>query len=98
MNGRVQITLDVETYRRARAKAADLGISFAEFVRRALARDLDKPKPKPDMSVFFDLGASDVPTNVARDKDRLIGEAFWEEHLRSIERKSPSRAAKRARR
>lgn len=98
MNARTQITLDPETQRRARAKAAELGISFAEYIRRVIARDLEKPKPKPDMSVFFDLGASDVPTNVARDKDKLIGEAFWEDHLKSIEPKPSGRIAKRARR
>ncbi|HEY2186010.1 MAG TPA: hypothetical protein VGH39_13525 [Xanthobacteraceae bacterium] len=34
MNIRSQISLDPELQRRAQAKAADLGISFAEYVRR----------------------------------------------------------------
>jgi hypothetical protein len=84
MNARTQITMDPEMQRRAQAKAAELGISFAEYVRRVIARDLGEPKPKGDISILFDLGASGEPTNIARDKDRLLGEAVWQEHLRKI--------------
>ena len=34
MNARTQITLDPAMQRRARAKAAEFGISFAEYVRQ----------------------------------------------------------------
>jgi hypothetical protein len=84
MNARTQITMDPEMQRRAHAKAAELGISFAEYVRRLVASDLGEPKPKVDISVIFDLGASDVPTNIARDKHKMIGDALWEDHLRSV--------------
>jgi hypothetical protein len=87
MNARTQITLDPQTQRRAQAKAADLGISFAEYVRRLLAQDLDQPKPKADISVVFDLGASDEPTDIARDKDKMVGDAVWEEYLGDMGRK-----------
>lgn len=45
---RTQISLEPETYERARAEADRLGISFAELVRRAIARllagrDADHP-------------------------------------------------------
>src|SRR5215813_4087264 len=93
MNARTQITLDPELQRRAHAKAAELGISFAEYVRRLLASDLGEPKPRVDISAIFDLGASDEPTNIARDKDKLIGEAVWENFLRKTGRK-PRRRAK----
>jgi hypothetical protein len=56
MNGRTQITMDPEMQRRAHAKAADLGISFAEYIRRVEANDLGEPNPKLDVSVIFDLG------------------------------------------
>ena len=82
MNARTQITLDMATQRRAQAKAAELGISFAEYVRRLVAEDLGGPRPKADISVVFNLGASDRPTNVARDKDRLVAEALLEDHSR----------------
>ncbi len=73
--------------RRAQAKAADLGISFAEYMRRLVANDLGEPKPKTDISIIFDLGASSEPTDIARDKDKMIGEAAWEEHLRDMGRR-----------
>jgi hypothetical protein len=76
--------MDPEMQRRAHAKAADLGISFAEYVRRLVANDLGEPRPSVDVSVIFDLGASAEPTNVARDKHRMIGEAAWDDHVRSL--------------
>jgi hypothetical protein len=87
MNARTQITLDPQTQRRGQAKAAELGISFAEYVRRLLAQDLDQAKPKADISVVFDLGASDEPTDIARDKDKMVGDAVWEEYLGDMGRK-----------
>jgi hypothetical protein len=74
--------------RRARAKAAALGISFAEYVRRLVSDDLGAPRPKPDISIVFDLGASGEPTNIARDKDKMIGEAVWQEYLRKTGRRA----------
>lgn len=87
MNARTQITLDPELRRRAHAKAAELGISFAEYVRRLVANDLGESKPRMDISAVFDLAASGEPTNIARDKDKMIGEAVWDEYLRSTGRK-----------
>ena len=83
MSARTQITLDRSLQRRAYAKAAELGISFAEYVRRLLAKDLGDPTAKADISAVFDLGASDEPTNIARDKHALLDMAAWEDHPRS---------------
>jgi hypothetical protein len=96
MNARTQITIDPELQRRAQTKAAELGISFAEYVRRLLADDLGEPTPKADISLVFDLGASAEPTDIARDKDELIGEAIWNEHVRKTGRKSRRRAQPKA--
>src|SRR5687767_7528944 len=85
MNARTQITMDPEMQRRAQAKAAELGISFAEYVGRVVDRGIGKPKPKVDISAIFDLGASDEPTDIARDKDKLIGEALWQNYLRETQ-------------
>jgi hypothetical protein len=87
MNARTQITMDPDLQRRAQARAEELGISFAEYVRRLLASDLGEPKPKADISIIFDLGASDEPTDIARDKDRMIDEAVWEDYVRKTGRK-----------
>lgn len=81
MNARTQITMDPETQRRAHARAAALGISFAEYVRRLVRQDLGEENPKADISVIFDLVTKGEPTDIARDKDRLIGDAVWEEYL-----------------
>jgi hypothetical protein len=87
MNARTQITMDSELRRRARAKAAQLGISFAEYIRRLVAGDLGERKPKADISIMFDLVDEGPPTDIARDKDKMIGEAVWQEYLRDTGRK-----------
>jgi hypothetical protein len=87
MNARTQITMDPEMRRRARAKAAELGISFAEYVRRLVNNDLGEPKPKFDITQIFDLVQDGPVTNIARDKDKLIGDAVWEDYLRSTGRR-----------
>jgi len=91
MNARSQITMDPEMQRRAHAKAAELGISFAEYVRRLVARDLgdERPKPKADISMIFDLIDEGPPTDIARNKDKMIGEAVWANYLRKVGRRPP---------
>jgi hypothetical protein len=85
--------MDPELQRRAQAKATELGISFAEYIRRLVADDLGTPKPKPDISILFDLGASREPTDIARDKDKMIGEAVWQDYLRKTGRKPRRRSS-----
>jgi Antitoxin ParD len=71
---RMQISLTPEDHRRARARAAALGISVAEYVRRLLARDLGERSGRSDPQALFDLGDSGG-SDVARNKHRYIGEA-----------------------
>jgi hypothetical protein len=87
MNARTQITMDPEMQRRAQAKAAELGISFAEYMRRLVAQDLGEPKPKADTSIMFDLIDEGPPTDIARNKDKMIGEAVWDNYLRKMGRR-----------
>lgn len=79
---RTQIALDSEDHRRAKRRASEQGISLAEYVRRAVRHDLGEPqRPKADISEIsglFDSGGSDI----AKHKDRYIGEAVEAEHLR----------------
>jgi len=98
MNARTQITMDPEMQRRAQAKAAELGISFAEYVRRLVADDLGGHKPRADISSIFDLVDEGPPTNIARDKDKMIGEAVWQDYLRKTGRKPRRAQAKSVRR
>jgi hypothetical protein len=86
MNARTQITMDPGLQRRAQARAAELGISFAEYVRRLVAEDIGAPKPKADISGLFDLIDEGPPTDIARDKDKMIGEAVWQDYRRDVGR------------
>jgi hypothetical protein len=98
MNARTQITMNPALQRQAQAKAAELGISFAEYVRRLVSDDLAEsaPQRKADISEIFDLVDDGPVTDIARDKDKLIGEAVWGDYLGSVGRK-PRGAAKRSR-
>lgn len=71
---RTQLSFDAEALRRARERAAQLGISLAEYVRRLVNRDLGEPAQKADPSVLFNLGDSGG-SDIARDKDEMVGEA-----------------------
>ena len=80
MPSRVQITVDPEVAHRAQERARAHGLSFAEYVRRLIAKDLGEPEVSADPSVIFDLIKGGEHTDVAHDKDRLIGEAIAEDH------------------
>lgn len=79
---RTQVSLDSELQRRARERAAQLGISFAEYVRRLVDEDLGSTEQRASPALVLKLGRSDG-SNVARDKDAMIGEAVEAEFLRS---------------
>jgi hypothetical protein len=75
MMARTQISLTPEDHRLARRRASELGISFAEYVRQLVRKDLGEPlRPNVDVSVLFDLGDSGG-SDIARHKDEYIGEA-----------------------
>ena len=86
MNVRTQITLDPELQRRAHTRAEQLGISFAEYVRRLVANDLGEPRPKVHISAIFNLVKDGPRTNIAKDKDKMLGDAVWQEYLRKTGR------------
>lgn len=72
---RTQISLDSEAHRKARQRAGELGVSFAEYVRRLVDADLgEPPRTVIDIDAVFDLGHGG-DTDVARAKDRMVGEA-----------------------
>ncbi len=45
-------------------------------------QDLGAARSKADISVVLNLVDEGPPTNVARDKDKMIAEAVWKEHWR----------------
>ena len=85
MMSRTQITLDPEIQRRARQRASDLGVSLAEYVRRLVARDLGSAQTKAAPVLVFDLGSSGG-SDIAKDKDAMIAEAFVSTHTNSRRR------------
>jgi hypothetical protein len=82
MMSRTQITLENEMQRRARQRASDLGVSLAEYFRRLVARDLARPEKSTKIDRIFDLGNSGV-SDIARNKDSMIAEAFHSSRRKS---------------
>ena len=72
---RTVITLPDQVHARAKLRAAELGISLAEFIRRLLARELDTPTPQGGIDSICGM-VSGTPFDMARDGDRLLGEAL----------------------
>lgn len=79
MTQRTQVTLDPALDRRAKERARALGISFAEYIRRLVARDLDPEERPGDISAIFGLGTSGR-SDISRRKDEYLGEAIAAEH------------------
>ena len=81
MAARTQISLEPELQQLARQKAAQLGVSFAQYVRTLVARDLGRRRRRADPSMVFNLGTS-RGSDVGRHKDAMIGEAIASERSR----------------
>lgn len=75
---RTQLSFEREMLRRARDRANQLGISLAEYIRRLVADDLGGATPPADPSTVFNLGSSGG-SDVARQKDSMVAEAFSED-------------------
>ena len=74
MTQRTQIYLPAEEHRRARRRAAEQGISLAEYVRRLVRRDLEPAPRAADLSGLFALGDSGG-SDVATEKATYLGDA-----------------------
>ena len=55
---RTQIALEPEQHSGVKRKAAELGISMAEYIRRLIEQDLSTPRPQADITSIFALGNS----------------------------------------
>ena len=76
---RTQISMKHDMLRKAKQRAAELGVSLAEYVRGLVDRDLRADRRTVDSSIIFDLGDSGG-SDVARFKDRMIAEALDADH------------------
>jgi hypothetical protein len=82
MMQRTQVSLDPAEHRQARRRAAELGISLAEYIRRLVRRDLERPAAgSPDVTDLFGLGDSGG-SDVALRKDEYVADAIGERHRR----------------
>lgn len=92
MTEHVIISLDTEDLERARREAGRLGVSLEAYLSRLVQGGLPTTAPiarnKPHISAIFGIGESVEPTDVGRDKDALLGEAVWKEHLRKTRQSS----------
>jgi hypothetical protein len=78
---RTQISLEPDQHRRARKRAAELGVSLDEYVRSLINRDLGEPSQPADVSAIIGLGDSGG-SDVAREKDRYVRDALESLHPR----------------
>lgn len=88
MVARTQITLTPELHRKARTRAAQLGVSLAEYIRGLVAADLGEPDRVAEPSLVFGLGDSGG-SDVARHKDAMVAEAITAAKARSRHLKKP---------
>jgi hypothetical protein len=76
---RTQLALDAQMHKLAKARASELGISLAEYVRRLVARDVARSEPEADPAAVFNLGDSGG-SDIARHKQRYLDEAVAADH------------------
>lgn len=78
---RTQISLEDHDHARAKRRAAELGISLSELIRRALRKELGERAGSGDISELFgilDSGHTDTSQRV----DELVSEAIFEDFMR----------------
>ena len=75
---RSQIDLEAEQHALAERKAADLGISMAEYIRRLVERDLRQAGAVTDIAAIFGIGDSGG-SDIAVDRKGSTAEAITAE-------------------
>jgi hypothetical protein len=88
MTVQLSIPIDEGSLERARAEAAARGVTVEAYVAE-LVKTWLPPEPfrRDDVSSIFDLVQDGEPTDIAKDKDKLIGEAVWQEYLEETKQK-----------
>ena len=71
---RTIITMPDHLHAQAKQRAAELGISFAEFARRLFEKELSLPAPQGDIDSICGM-VTGTPFDMATDGERIIGEA-----------------------
>jgi hypothetical protein len=85
MTKHITIELDEDEIARAHMAAEDRGLAMEDYLKSLIAAHLPVETPenrqKALLAKIFGLGRSEQPTDIAKDKDALIDEAAWREHL-----------------
>jgi hypothetical protein len=71
---RTQIALDPEQHARVKQKAASLGITMAEYIRRLVDDDLAGVEPQASPAVIIGIGRSGG-SDIAREGKRAVADA-----------------------
>lgn len=71
---RTIITLPDHMHARAKQRAAELGISFAELARRLFERELEQAPVQGDVDSIRGI-VKGAPFDMARDGQRIVSEA-----------------------
>lgn len=71
---RTQIALDPEQHARVKQKAASLGITMAEYIRRLVDDDLAGIDPQASPAAIVGIGRSGG-SDIAREGKRAVAEA-----------------------
>ena len=86
MTTHVTIEIEEEVLARARLVAETRGIATEEYLRAVIAANIPVEvapnRQKFYLAKIFGMGSSAEPTDIAKDKDKLLDEAAWAEHLR----------------
>jgi hypothetical protein len=89
MSTSVTISLDEATLQRARIAASERGMTVQAFLADLIKRlhPLVPEPQKSDVSSIIDMVSEGEPTDIAKEKDKLVGEAVWQEYQRETRQK-----------
>lgn len=89
MTVQVTVPIDDASLERVRSAATARGMTVEDYIAE-LVRSRFSPMEQPvkgHVSSIFGLVKDGEPTNIARDKDKLVGEAVWQEYLEETKQK-----------
>ena len=93
MTEQFTIKLPDSQLQHAKLEADRLGVSIEDYPHQLMAEGLPSTATaaRADVSMIIGIGSSAEPTDVGRDKQKMLGEAVWAEHLRKTgQRSGPS--------
>ena len=89
MGQHVTLNLGEQELQRAQAAAAELGVELETYLERLIAWHVAPANREDNSGIASMFGlipaSAGEPTDIARDKDRLIGEAVLKEHAETLE-------------